>query len=139
MNELQIRAILAGVAWGIWPLVMNRSGLSGNISSAAFAAVALLGTLPFAAFALRDMGGPLAHANWTLVVVSGLLGAACMLLFNGMLAKAAPQNVGMLFVVMIVAQTAIPALYQTIMDGHLTASRMVGFAAAFVAAFFLTR
>lgn len=136
VNDLQIRAMLAGVAWGIWPLVMNKSGLNGNVSSAAFSVVVLLSVLPFA---LGSMGGALATANWTAVIIAGLCGAGGMLMFNGMLAKATPQNVGVLFVTMMVVQMAIPALYQVVKDGNLSVSKAIGFAAAFVAAVLLTR
>lgn len=37
MNELQLRAVIAGVLFAVWPLVMNRSGVSGNLASGAFA------------------------------------------------------------------------------------------------------
>ena len=136
MNDLQIKAMLAGLAFGIWPLVMNKSGLNGNVSSAAFTLVALAGVLPFA---LKSMGGSLAGANWILVIIAGLIGACGLLLFNGMLAGATPKNVGTLFVAMIVVQTAIPALYQVGNDGHLSVQKAVGFVAAFVAAVLLTR
>ncbi|HWY75912.1 MAG TPA: hypothetical protein VN281_09865 [Verrucomicrobiae bacterium] len=136
MNELQIKAILAGLAFGIWPLVMNRSGLVGNVSSMAFGLIATLGVLPFA---LRSMGGSFPTANWTAVVIAGLIGACGLLFFNGMLAKATPQNVGLMFVTMIVVQTAIPALYQVVMNGELSLRKAAGFALAFASAYLLVK
>lgn len=134
MNELQIRAVLAGVLFGIWPLLMNRSGLNGNVSSAVFSLACLAGTLPFA---LWSMGNSLATANWPIIAVAGVLGALGLLFFNGMLAKATSEKVGTLIVLAIVAQISIPALYQVVTNGGLTVSRGIGFAAAVLAAFLL--
>jgi hypothetical protein len=64
MNELQIKAVLAGVFFGIRPLLMNRSGLNGNVSSAVFSLACLVGTMPFA---LRSMGNSLMTANWPII------------------------------------------------------------------------
>jgi hypothetical protein len=48
MNDLQIRAVLAGFFFGIWPLLLNRSRLSSDISSAVFTFFALITVLPLA-------------------------------------------------------------------------------------------
>lgn len=134
MTELQTKALLAGVCWGIWPLMMNRSGLHGNVSSAVFALVALLAVSPFA---FRELGGIAANVSWGLSIAAGVIGGAGLLFFNGMLAKAAPDKVASLFVLTITMQIAIPALYQLVTGGGLTASKAVGFIAAAIAAFLL--
>jgi hypothetical protein len=135
--NLKMFAALAGVGFGIWPLFMNKSGLNGNLSSAAFSLVVFLCVLPCA---VNGMGsGSFATANWTMIVIAGMFGAFGMLMFNGMIVKATPQNLGALFVTMILVQTATPVLYQVVVDGRLSVSRAVGFAAAFVAAVLLTR
>ena len=134
MNDLLLKAVLAGVCFGIWPLLMNRSGLNGNVSSAAYTLIALIGVLPFA---LYSSGFSLPTANWTMVVLAGLFGAFGLLSFNGMLAGATLQNVGTLFVLMTVVQVAIAAAYQTFMSGHLTIDRAGGYIAALVAAYLL--
>jgi len=136
MNELQLKALLSGIAWGIWPLFMAKSGVSGNVSSTVFSIVVVIGVLPFA---LSNMGRSMAGANWTMVVIAGLISAGGLLLFNGMLAGSTRHNVGALIVVMTLAQTAVPALYQVISDGRLTITRGIGFAAAFIAAVLLIK
>ena len=136
MSELQLKALLAGIAWGIWPLFMAKSGVSGNISSTVFSIVVVIGVLPFA---LSNMGNSMAGANWTMVVISGLISAGGLLLFNGMLAGSTQHNVGTLIVIMTLAQTAVPALYQVFSDGRLSVTRGIGFVAAFVAAILLIK
>lgn len=137
MDSLQVKAILAGIFFGAWPLLMNRSGLSGNVSSVMFCLLVLIGVTPFAIY---SNGFTIPTANWTLVILAGFFGAIGLLSFNGMLASASPQNVGTLFVLMIVVQTAVPALYQTIMSGGFPPiDKACGYAAAAVAAYLLLR
>ncbi len=66
-----------------------------------------------------------------------VFGGFGLLAFSGMLSKATPQTVGALIVLMTVVRISTPALYQVIQDGGLTTSKMIGFAAALLAAFLL--
>lgn len=134
MSELHMRAVLAGVFFGIWPLLMNRSGLTGNVSSALFSLGALIVVSPFALFELRSATF---SVTWTMAAGACIFGGLGLLAFNGMLSKTTPQTVGSFFVLMIVVQTATPALYQVIQDGSLTVGKAIGFAAAILAAFLL--
>lgn len=121
--SLQMKAVLAGVFFGIWPLLMNRSGLTGNVSSACFSAVTLMFVLPFA---LSSSGFAIPTANWTMVAAAGFIGALGLLSFNGMLAGASLQEVGTLFVLMTVVQITVAAFYQTIMAGGIPPLEKVG-------------
>ena len=134
MNELHLRAILAGVFFGIWPLLMTRSGLTGNVSSAVFAIGVLIVVSPFA---LYEFSGATIGIVWMMVVGACIFGGLGLLAFNGMLSKATPETVGSLLIVTTVVQVAIPALYQVINGGGLTVSKTIGFAAAILAAFLL--
>jgi len=134
--DLQVKAIVAGVFFGIWPLLMNRSGLNGNVSSACFSAMVLVGVLPFA---LHSSGLILPTANWTMVILAGMCGALGLLSFNGMLAGASIQNIGALFVSMTLVQVAVAALYQTLMTGHISIDKFMGYLLATVAAYLLLR
>jgi len=136
MSELWVKAALAGVFFGIWPLFMSRSGLSGNVSSVMFSAAALIGVLPVA---LYSNGVSIPTANWAMVILAGLFGALGLLSFNGMLASASAHNIGTLFVLMTVVQVAVAASYQTITSGHLSVEKAAGYAAAALAAYLLLR
>jgi len=135
MTELYVKALLAGVFFGIWPLLMNRSGLSGNLSSLIFTVVVLCGVTPFAIGKVSNIS----NANWYMAIGAGLAGAAGILLFNGMLAKATPQNVATLFIVMMLAQIAVPALYQMFLAGGLSLARGVGMVLAGISAVLLLK
>ena len=68
MENLKLQAVIAGVFFGIWPLLMNRSGLNGNFSSFVFTAVILVCIAPFAI----GHAGNLSQANWFMVVGAGV-------------------------------------------------------------------
>ncbi len=112
MSDLQVKAIMAGLFFGFWPLFMNKSGLKGNISSAAFCMIALMTIVPFA---VGDIGA-LQNTRWLMLVVAGIFGGIGLLFFNGMLSKAMPEKVGSLFIIMLVAQMIPPAIYQIYPD-----------------------
>ena len=135
MESLEIRSVAAGILFGIWPLFMNRSGLTGSIGTFVFAAVVLLCVFPFAVSGLNNIG----NAHWIWAVTAGIFGALGLLAFNSILAKATPQTVGTFFVLMIVIQVVVPAVYQAIMSGGLAFSKIVGFVLAAVAAILLLK
>lgn len=64
---------------------------------------------------------------------AGFFSAAGILFFNSMLAKASPQEVGMLFLLMCVAQAAVPVIYTIIMNGGLTLIKGIKLAVALLA------
>jgi hypothetical protein len=134
--SLRMLAALAGIFFGIWPLFMNKSGLSGNVSSAIFSLGTLVVLIPVA---LGSNGFNLPQANWAMVAFACVTAALGLLSFNGMLAGATAKEVGTLFVIMILVQTATPSLYSVVMNGGITLSKLAGFALAIVAGVLLTR
>jgi hypothetical protein len=136
MNDLQVKALLAGMFFGVWPLFMNKSGLSGNVSSVCFSAAAFIGVLPFA---LYSNGLSIPAANWTMVALAGSFGALGLIFFNGMIAGASVQNIGTLFVLMTIVQVTITASYQAIMSGGVSLDKAGGYVFAAIAAYLLLR
>lgn len=133
--ELQIKAALAGIAFGIWPLLMNRSGLNGNFASLLFTIVILVFVAPFAIGNVPDTS----KANWPMLVGAGIISGLGLLAFNAMLTKATVQNVSSLFVIMIVVQISLPAIYDIAINGGMTATKSLGFILALGAAILLTK
>lgn len=134
MDGMYVRAILAGVLFGIWPLLMNRSGLTGHLLSAVFALGVLMIVSPFAIYELRN---GMAHATWYWAIAACAFGAAGLLIFSDIIAKSSSQTIGSLFVVMLIAQIATPAVYHVINSGGLTLRTALGFVAAILAAILL--
>jgi len=137
MTELQTKAILAGLFFGVWPLLMNRSGLTGNVSSAVFSGVVFLGVLPLALYNLNTTS--LMQANWKFALLAGIAGTIGILAFNGGLAKSTPETVSTFLVLMIVVQVVVPAVYQVILNGGINSAKLIGFVSASVAAYFLSK
>ncbi len=159
MKGLYSMAIAAGILFGLWPLFMHRSGLSGNSSTVVFAAVVLAVAFPFATWGDRFPAnavwvlGALAaflgavgllviwkgrlpvNAIWVLGVFVGFLGGVGLLFFNGGLAKASKETVASFFVITTVVQVTIPALSQI---GHADPRKIMGFLAAGLAAALLS-
>ena len=124
---------VAGVLFGAWPLLMNRSGLSGTTATAVLSIIMFLLALPLA----LQAGLPSAGQNWWLAIAAGLCIGLAFLAFNSGLANAAPKIVGQLVIFMVVVQLAVPAAYQAVMNGQLTVKSALGFVAAAVAAILL--
>lgn len=135
MHELFLKAMFAGIFFGIWPLLMNKSGMTGNVATALFTLVCCVIVVPFALNGFEDMA--MQNARWSFVVGAAVFGAIGLLLFNGMLAKATSQNVATLFVIMIVAQIMVPTLYQILVGGGVTVSKGFGLIFAVIAALLL--
>jgi drug/metabolite transporter (DMT)-like permease len=136
MNDLQIKAVLVGVAFGIWPIVISKSGFNGYLAAALYTLVGLLIILPFA---LGHLTGPMMTHGLIIAVIAGLIGAGGMLLYTSMLSKATDQNVGSLLITAFMVQLAVPAIYQIFKGGQLTVTRGVGLVAAFAAAVLINR
>jgi len=130
LESLEIKSIVAGILFGIWPLFLNRSGLTGNLGTFVFATIVLLCVFPCGIFG---------NSQWIWAVGAGIFGALGLLTFNSMVAKATPQTIGTFIVLMIVAQIVVPAIYQAIMSGGLPFSKIVGFVLAAVAAVLLLK
>lgn len=126
--NLAVRALIAGIFFGMWPLFMNRSGLNGNVASTAFTVGVLICVTPFALGSLGNLGKP----NWKMIIGASIIGSIGLLLFNGMLAKATPQNVSAYFAVMILAQVSVPAIYNIIETGKMTTTKGFGFLLAII-------
>ena len=139
MDSLQIKAVLAGVFFGLWPLFMNKSGLNGLMSPMFFILITLSCVFPFGLRRMATNPEDLLQVGWTMVVLAGVFGAAGTIFFNDMLAHATQQSVGTLFVLMIVVQVSIPAVYSVVMNGEITFSKAAGFVLAVGASILLVR
>lgn len=137
MDTLQIRALIAGLSFGIWPLVLNRSGLSGFPSVLAIVAVIFIAAFPFSiGDTLRTEWG---RVNVWFVIVAGLISTVGMLSFNSMLAKAKPENVSSYIVVMTLVQIAVPAIYQMLLSKGVSFNQAAGIVLAIISAWLLMR
>lgn len=135
MSNLYVKAILVGMFFGIWPLVMNRSGLSGNASSLVLAVVMLGCVLPLSVGDIGSFSNP--EVKFGFAVVASLLGVVGILFFNSILASTTPQNVSLFLVLVFIVQIVVPSVYHVVMTGGITVAKGIGFALAVVSAILL--
>ena len=127
-------AIVAGLLFGCWPLLMNRSGLAPSLSAGVFAGICFATVLPFA---WRGHFASAQGANWYLAVTAGVVAGVALLIFNRMLASVTPVEVGSLFIITLVVQVVVPAVYQVVITGDFSVKRILGFMLAVLAVFLL--
>lgn len=135
MSDTVWKVLVSGVLFGAWPILMNRSGLSGNSSACVFMGLCALIVVPITLAA----GITFKNANLWYAVAAALAGSFGVIAFNDALAEATPQSVGTLFIVMIIVQTAIPAIYHVVMNGEITLRTAAGFGTAMITAVLLTK
>jgi len=135
MNELTVKAIVAGIFFGMWPLVMNRSHLNGSFSTLVMSGVVFLATSPFA----FSNSGNLQNANWYFAIGAGALAAIGIMSFNGMLAGAPVKDVGTLIAVSIIAQMALVAVYHAIVNHGISPMKISGLVLAAIAAVMINK
>jgi hypothetical protein len=135
MDKLQLRAVIAGICFGLYPLFLSRSKLTPNLACAAFTFTTFLCVLPFALGEMRN----LVSAYWTMLILGAILSGAGMLTMTSYLAKATPVSVGLLIILMLIAQAAVTAAYQMVMDRGVSLTKCLGFAFATVAIVLLNK
>jgi len=106
MNERALLSAVAGICFGLWPLVMNRLRLDPFVTVIIFLAGSLLFALPVAFFGHWSgiTGGQLRIA--ALACAISAVGTIC---FNRMLATTTVGEVANMFLLMLVVQVAVPA------------------------------
>jgi drug/metabolite transporter (DMT)-like permease len=136
MRDIYAYAIVSGILFGFWPLLMNRSGLDGFASAALFTAVAFLVVAPVALWS-----GQVQQISFTpllfFALAAGVCGGLGVLVFNTGLAKVTTQEVGMLFIIMLMFQLAVPAVYHMIQTGDYSPRTLAGIAGAFLVVYLL--
>lgn len=124
--------IVSGLLFGAWPLVMNKSGLTGWTSAFMLEVFACLVVLAVSGWKGISFTG----AKWWFGVAAGVMGGAGILLFTAALSKASPENISRLFIMNLLAQIVLPAVYGALLGG-LTLKTTMGLLAAVVATLLL--
>lgn len=136
MKDVHFYAIIAGIFFGVWPLLMNRSGLEGFASATIFAGVVFLITVPVAIWSGQiqqvNLSSPLIFG-----ISAGVCGALGVLAFNTMLAKVTVKDVGLVFILMIMIQLSTPVIYHMVQSGDVSPRKIAGVIGAFVVAYLL--
>ena len=134
MDPLYLKAILAGLCFGVWPLFMNKSGLNSVEASAALSLFLLAVVTPFL---LVNGVQQLSTIRWQMVLPACLFDALGLLALNSLLSSASSAQAGSAFVIVTVVQVAVPAAYLATLAGGLTPRSGIGLVAAAIAVYLL--
>jgi len=125
--------VAVGILFGSWPLIMQRSGLTGSTSTLVFAVIAVLFVLPVA----LKSGIAVEGTIWWIAIAASACGAIGLLLFMSGAAQSLPTNVGRMILIMTLFQLAAPAVYHVVVNQGLSPKTAIGFIATAIAAFCL--
>jgi len=125
-----LQAAIAGLFFSVWPLLMNRSGLPGMHAAFIFVLIQLLIITPLVISGLDSN----MFNRWS--VAASIFASIGLLIFTNGLEKISPKEVSNFFVIVLVVQVCVPAIYQVVLTG-ITPQRALGFAAALIAAILL--
>ena len=134
MNELLCKAVLAGVMFGCWPLFISKSGLSGSSVTLFGGIVTFMFVAPFALM----NGISLSGSRWWIIIITGIMAGIGCLAFNDMMVKAKPASGPLFFIIMLVVQTMMPAVYHIVINQQFSIKTIAGFIAAIVACILLS-
>jgi predicted membrane-bound spermidine synthase len=101
MDPLYLKAVLAGLCFGLWPLFMNKSGLNSVEASAALSLFLLAVVAPFL---LVNGLQQLSTIRWQMALPACLFDALGLLAFNSLLSSASSAQAGSAFVIVTVVQ-----------------------------------
>ena len=138
MREVLSQAVISGIMFGLWPILMQRSGIQNVFVSTAVMEVFVLTTLlPLGIMNFRM--SEFMKMDWFFTVSASVAAALGVLTFNDGLAKTTVSTVSTYFVFMMVVQVIVPASYHLFINGGFTSSKLLGFAFAGLAAYFLSK
>lgn len=133
-----VEVVLAGIAAGAWPLVMQRSGLIGAPVSLVYSAisfVAALGLLFWVGNVRTSFSGVSIH--WWWAIAAGVMAALALLFLSDVVGKTTPTQLSTLYIVLLMVQISIPAIFYIVASRGIGLKQGIGIALAFVAALLL--
>ncbi len=132
MHKIFLLMILSGFLFGGWPPVAGLSRMNGWTQTLVFEIFACLVVIPICLF----QGVTIRGTSWPFGALAGIMGGVGVLLFVGILARSKPEDLARLFIINLLAQIAVPAVYNCFVGG-LTAKTIMGFILAVAAVFCL--
>ena len=126
--------VLSGLLFGSGGLLLKKSGLSSTMAAMVYYTTALVFVLPFV---FLSGVGTMTIRGLLTVGIAGCIGGVACLIFNDVIVKADNKAIGVLILIMLVAQLMPPTIHYVIMNGHITPKKTAGIATAVLAAYLL--
>lgn len=131
-----LKVVIAGIAFGCWPLLMNKSALSPN--TATFMSVVLPAFIVGPIVLYKGLTIPEGNL-WWFGVAAAVVTSIGLIIFNSTIVQVAPQDAGRLFLIMLMAQISVPAVYHVVVNHGLSWRVAVGLLAAGAACILLAQ
>lgn len=135
MDKNQFQAIFAGICFGLYPLLLNKCRVNGNIMVAVFSLGVALFIIPFALSQVKN----LANTDWRMLIGASMISAVGMMFMTRFLSGNSQASIGLLIILMVVTQALVTAIYQICMDGSASITRVLGFGCAIVSIVLLNK
>ncbi|MDB5259041.1 MAG: hypothetical protein JWO73_249 [Candidatus Taylorbacteria bacterium] len=135
MNQLQKLSVIAGIFFGIYPMLLSQGKASPFLSATMFTFVVWAFVSMFGANELREMG----KTNWKMIVGAGVASGIGMLCFCGVLSKASKSEVAKLIVLMTIVQIVTTAIWKSIESKSMSLRECLGYATAAVTVALLSK
>lgn len=135
MDNLYLKAGIAGAFFALWPICMNRSGLNGPASALALVLGVTILLVPYVWYV--GLGSMPVGWQWAAVVGACITCGIGNVLFGSALTKATPAELSSIFLMLVLAQIAVSAISNAVLTGTISVAKAVGLAAACVAAYLL--
>jgi hypothetical protein len=131
-----LMTVTAGIFFAIWPMILRTSKLTGTMSSVVLSCGIVISLMPIVL-----AQGPVAFAEvlWIRVVISCVLGAAGLALYNTALTQVQPVQAATLVVIVNVSQVAAIAIYSIYINSAIASTQIIGFLLAGIAVYLLLK
>lgn len=138
-SNLFVWASFSGIAFAIYPIMLMRTGLSGNANTAAWCLLTFIGA---ALCVIMEGGTSFNGINWLYLVGAGVVGVLALILLNGMFSRvwtlSIPVEVrtaksAQLFMVMLISQVAVVGAWKMWAAGGFSLRDLAGYVAATIA------
>jgi len=137
MNKTLIFALTAGLSFGIWPIIMQRSGLNGYMQAFIFSVTLMLMTsVP----AMTDYG-EVKSVKWSLAIIASVIAGFGTMFYTSSIARAfsMKQSLAMVILAQILVQTMVPVIIEAVQTKSIGMQRVIGCMLAITSLVFLTR
>ncbi len=127
MNKPILLTLVAGALFGVWPLIMNKSGFNGYMAAVVFGSC-----VAFAGFVAQMVfqSDPTHPIFMRRAVLAGIIGAVGTLCYTAAFSQPGKIDLATLVVLQVVMQVMVPAIYQAISTKSMSINTLIGFGLA---------
>jgi drug/metabolite transporter (DMT)-like permease len=125
MKNLQILAAIAGICFGLWPIVANKSGVKPYGAALIISAVGFIFIIPMCMMT----GGiqSIKMGNWKMLILAGVISTVGFLCINESMSKVDVKRVSELIMILLLVDAVVQGGNHLLTNGGLSLSKLAGF------------